>query len=195
MKYKMSKNFKIDKLPYHFISIDTIGDGSCLLHSVLYSFNNKYRNLNFNERIKMSDNLRKNLSDVLEEMENDKTYYQNLSRGEIENLSNVLEDMKLHNMKRHLCSRKWLNIFYLELISNQLDIDIIIVNEKNRKVYKTGDNELLLRNRNTVIINYIEEAHFESIGMKTSGGVKTLFSPDSQVIKDLKELYKNNKTV
>lgn len=184
----MGKKFKIDKLPYHFVSIDTIGDGSCLLHSVLYSFNNKYRKLGFNERIKMSDNLRRNLADVLEERENEKTYYQNLSRGEIEDLSKVLGDMKLSNMKRHLCSRKWLNIFYLELISNQFNIDIIIINEKNRKIYKTGDNELLLRGRDTVLINYIEEAHFESIGMETSEGVKTLFSSDSQVIRDLKIL-------
>ena len=54
-------------------------------------------------------------------------------------------------MKNHLCSRKWLNIFYLELISNQLDIDIIIINEKNRKIYKTGDSELLIKGRNTVL--------------------------------------------
>jgi len=184
----MGKNFKIDKLPYHFVALDTIGDGSCLLHSILYSFNNKYRKLGFYERIKMTDNLRRNLADVLEERENDKTYYQNLSRGEIEELSKVLIDMKIDNMKRHLCSRKWLNIFYLELISNQLNIDIIIINEKNRKIYKTGDNELLLQNRDTVLINYIEEAHFESIGMKTPSGVKTLFSPNCQVIQDLKKL-------
>ena len=96
--------------------------------------------------------------------------------------------MKLDSMKRHLCSSKWLNIFYLELISNQLNIDIIIINEKNRKIYETGDNELLLKNRNTVLINYIEDAHFESIGLETSEGISTFFSSDSQVIRDLKNL-------
>ena len=38
---------------------------------------------------------------------------------EIEELSKVLNEMNKDYMKRHLCSRKWLNIFYLELISNQ----------------------------------------------------------------------------
>lgn len=184
----MRRKFKIDKLPYHFVTIDTIGDGSCLLHSILYSFNEKYRSSGFRERTKMVDNLRKDLAEVLEERENDKTYYQNLSRGEIEELSKVLNEMNKDYMKRYLCSRKWLNMFYLELISNQLDIDIIIINEKNRKIYKTGDNELLLKGRNTVLINYIEEAHFESIGMVTPEGTKTFFSFSSKVIQDLKKI-------
>ena len=172
----MRKNFKIEGLPYRFVTIDTIGDGSCLLHSVLYSFNNKYRKLGFNERIKMSDTMRRNLSEVLDEKEDEKTYYQNL------------KEMDIGYMKHHLCSRKWLNMYYLELISNQLDIDIIIINEKNRKIYKTGDNELLLKGRNTVLINYIEEAHFESIGMVTPQGIKTFFSSDSQVVRDLRKI-------
>ena len=184
----MKRKFKIEKLPYDFVAIDTIGDGSCLLHSILYSFNKKYRSLGFQERIKFCDSLRKNLSELLEEKENDKTYYQNLSRGEITEISKFLNEMNLGYMKNYLCSRKWLNIFYLELISNQLNIDIIIVNQKNRKIYKTGDKELLLKNRNTVLINYIEETHFESIGMVTPEGIKTFFSPDSQVIKDLRKL-------
>ena len=84
--------------------------------------------------------------------------------------------------------QKMAQYFYLELISNQLNIDIIIINEKNRKIYKTGDNELLLKDRNTVIINYIEDAHFETIGMVTPEGTKTFFSPDSKVIQDLRNL-------
>lgn len=184
----MRRKFKIDKLPYYFVTIDTIGDGSCLLHSILYSFNVKYRNSNFRERTNMVDELRKNLAEVLEEIEDDKTYYQNLSRGEIEELSKVLNEMNKDYMKKYLCSRNWLNIFYLELISNQLDIDIIIINEKNRKVYKTGDNELLLKGRNTVLINYIEDSHFESIGMVTPEGTKTFFSPVSKIIQDLRKL-------
>jgi len=184
----MKRKFKIEKLPCHFVTVDTIGDGSCLLHSVLYSFNRKYRNSNFNDRIKMVDEIRKELSKVLEEKENDKTYYQNLSRGEIEEISKFLNEMSIEYMKKYLCSRKWLNIFYLELISNQFNIDIIIINEKNRKIYQTGDKELLLKERNTVLINYIEDTHFESIGMVTPGGIKTFFSPDSQVIRDLRKL-------
>ena len=58
----MKRKFRIENLPYQFVTIDTIGDGSCLLHSVLYSFNNKYRKSGFHERIKMSDEMRKNLS-------------------------------------------------------------------------------------------------------------------------------------
>ena len=184
----MKNRFKIESLPYNFVTIDTIGDGSCLLHAILFSFNRSYRNGNYLSRIKMVHGLRRNLAEVLEEQENDKTYYQNLSRGEIEEISKFLGDMKLDNMKRHLCSSKWLNIFYLELISNQLNIDIIIINEKNRKIYETGDNELLLKNRNTVLINYIEDAHFESIGLETYEGISTFFSSDSQVIRDLKNL-------
>ena len=60
-------HFTIKGLEDKFVSFNTIGDGSCLLHSILFCFNKKYRNLNPREKQIMTKELRNNLSDVLSE--------------------------------------------------------------------------------------------------------------------------------
>ena len=182
------KKLKIKNLPYDFVILSTIGDGSCFLHSVLLAFNKKYIESDNKERKKIVYKLRKDLSKVLEEKENDKSYYENLSRGEIEELSLALPDLKIDKMKKYLNSHNWINIFYLELISNQLNIDILIYNQRSKKFYTTGDEEIYHRGRNTIILNYIENFHFETIGINL-GETKTLFTFDCKIIQDIKKKY------
>jgi len=180
------RTFSIDGIDHEFVAFDTIGDGSCFIHSVMYSFNKDYRTLDKNGRREMVAKLRSDLADVLDEKKGEKTYYERLSRGQIKELSEVLPEMKLSNMKRFLKSRSWITMFYLELISNQLDLDIVIIDEKTKKIYKTGDKEIYFKHRDTVLVNYIEEAHFESVGVKAGDRVITLFSPDCELIQKLK---------
>ena len=183
----MPKSFYIKGIPYKFVKFDTIGDGSCLLHSILFSFNKTYRSLSYSDRIKMVDSLREYLSNVLEEKENKKTYYENLSRGEMMEFGKYVREANIEYMKKYLKTRKWLSVVYLELISNQLNIDIIILDQKNRKIYNTGDKEIYFKNRNTVIINYIEDTHFESVGIEL-GNIKTFFDPNCEIIKNMKKM-------
>lgn len=183
------KDLRIKKLPYDFVIMSTIGDGSCFLHSVLLAFNSEYRKENNAKRKKIVYKLRKDLSNVLIEKEDDKSYYQNLSRGEIENISKALPDLQINNMKKYLNSHRWLNIYYLELISNQLNIDILIYNQRSKKFYITGDEEIYHKGRNTIIINYIEDCHFETIGVKMKSGIKTFFTPDCEIIENIKKEY------
>ena len=182
------KTFRIDGINHDFVVFETIGDGSCFIHSVLLSFNKEYRDLDQGGRRLMVAKLRSDLSDVLSEKTGEKTYYEKLSRGQIKELSDVLPEMKLHHMQRYLKSRNWITMFYLELISDQLDIDIIIIDEKTKKVYQTGDKEIYYKNRETVIINYIEDAHFESIGVKVGKRAVTLFSPECELIVKMKKM-------
>ena len=183
------KSLKIENLPYDFVILSTIGDGSCFLHSVLLSFNEEYRRENNSKRRKIVYKLRKDLSNVLEEKEDEKSYYENLSRGEIKELSSTLPGLELKNMKKYLNSHNWLDMYYLELISNQLDIDILIYNQQSKKFYITGDEEIYHKGRNTILINYIQDCHFETIGVKINGEVKTFFTPDCEIIQDIKNKY------
>ena len=89
-------------------------------------------------------------------------------------------------MSAYLKSRKWLDIFYLELISDHLEIDIIIYDEYAKKFYKTGDLEIYHKGRNTVIINYQSETHFEAMGIKLDK-IRTFFKSDCPIIKEIKE--------
>lgn len=182
------KTFDIEGVDHKFVVFDTIGDGSCFIHSVLFSFNKEYRDLDQDGRRKMVSKLRSDLSDVLSEKKEDKTYYERLSRGQIMELSQVLPEMKIDYMQRYLKSRNWITMFYLELISDQLDLDIIIIDEKTKKVYQTGDKEIYYKNRETVLVNYIEDAHFESVGVKVGDRAVTLFSPDCELIIKLKKM-------
>jgi len=185
------KSFKIKGMEEEFVSFDTIGDGSCLLHSILFCFNKKYRESSFRERILMVHHLRNCLAKVLEEKNNitGETYYKELSRGEIEQLSKEVPELNLNSMQKYLSSRNYLNMFFLELISEQLDIDIYIINSHNGTIYMTGDEDIYYKERRSVIIKYIDQAHFEAVGYKGEK-IETLFHKDSFIIKELRGIMK-----
>ena len=167
-------------------SLNTIGDGSCMLHAIFQCFNSDYLNLKDDyEKMLMVHDFRKFLSEQLDVDKN----YEKLSRGEITEISNNIPQLNKENMKRYLNSSKWLNIFFLEYISNILDIDIYIYDDTTKEIYKTGDDEIYFKGRKSIIIRYYREAHFESICIDTPDGYKTLFSNDSYIIKEIK---KNN---
>lgn len=181
------REIKIKDLPYTFVVFDTIGDGSCFLHAVLMCFNKKYRRSKIKERQQIVDKLRMDLADVLyEKNEENKTYYEILSRGEITELSKFMKRLDIDIMSRYLKSRNWLDIFYLEMISDHLDIDIIIYDEQDKNFYNTGDLELYHKGRNTVIINYQREAHFEAMGIRLDK-IRTFFDSECSVIKEIKQ--------
>lgn len=183
------RELKIENLPHTFVIFDTIGDGSCFLHSILMCFNKKYRKSNIKERQGIVDQLRRDLADVLyEKNEEDKTYYEILSRGEITELSKFIARMKQDVMSHYLKTRRWLDIFYLEMISNHLDIDIIIYDEFDKKFYNTGDLEIYHKGRNTIFINYQREAHFEAMGIKLDK-IRTFFDSECSIVKEIKQKF------
>jgi len=182
------KTKKLTFLEENFVVLDTIGDGSCFLHAILQSFSKKYRKMNKKDKINMVMEIRHNLSNVLLEVNPDtnKTYYQSLSRGEIEEISQFVDQMKLDHMKNYIKSRKWINFTFLEFISDQFDIDIYIFNDRDNTIYYTGDPDLYYKGRDSVLVNYIDDCHFESIGMLHNKKLYTFFSKDSEIIKKLK---------
>ena len=166
-----------------FNRLHTIGDGSCFLHSILQSFNEKYNTASTIEKMKYVKKIRYFLAECLSE--NNNQIYNSLSRNEIEEIAKYVPDLKIENMQRYLKSRNWLNIFFLELISNIFDIDIYIIDSHTKDLYKTGDKEIYYKKRDSIIIYYIRDAHFESVSVTTEDGDFTLFSHDSYVIQKL----------
>ena len=169
-----------------FKRIKTIGDGSCFLHSVLQCFNKTYNDMNNQEKRDYVKKIRYYLSESLEE--NDQEIYKSLSRAEIKTISNFIPELKIENMKSYLNSNNWLNIFFIEYISNIFDIDIYIIDSHTNELYYTGDNEIYYKKRNSIILYYIRDVHFESVSVSTSGGDKTFFSHDSYIIQKLYKL-------
>ena len=146
------ENFKI---------IKAIGDGSCMFHAILQAFNKTYNSLDYNGKIHMVKEFRKDLSDVLTENINGKTIYDNLSRGQLKEISKSYSPVSLKNMKKDLKGNTWGDYRFLELLSEILELNIFIVDHNTKKLYETGDSELLYKkNRDYIILLNTNNIHF-----------------------------------
>lgn len=179
-------SFKIEDLDYDFVRIGAIGDGSCMFHSILQAFNKTYINSSTQDKIKITRQFRNDLSDILDKEIDGKVCYKQLSRGSLEEFSKVVPETSLKNMKRSLGSNEWGDIRFLELISNILELDIYVVWNQDKKIYVLGDNELYYKNRDSIIILNSSNIHFDTIGLKTENGNRTLFDKNEPVIKQLR---------
>lgn len=147
-----------------FERINTIGDGSCLLHAILGCCNELYNSLSNNEKIKLVREFRDDLSEVLDYKLEGKKIYDKLSRGQLKEISKHIKEVDKEFMKDELKGNGFLDMKYLELISDLLNINIIIIDNLKKKIYETGDKDIFFKkNRNTIFINYIQDTHFESL--------------------------------
>lgn len=178
-------------MKYNFVSLPTIGDGSCLIHAILQGFNKEYNSYKKDsQKSKMVKEVRFHLSQILEiKFPDQKNLYQKLSRGELENISKEIPEASLDYMKNYLNSNNFLTLQYIEILSEIFDINIVFFSQKQGKFYQHGDNELLFKkDRETVFVNYIEDKHYETITINK----KTLFKPGDNIVKEAKKnlLYK-----
>jgi hypothetical protein len=204
-KYKMNilVNSESEKISWNIfkefdlVRIRTDTDGSCFFHAICKAYFKPYIvgkiDNEFFDRKQFIHNLRKDLSKKLglkinPEDPNSKTYYAALSRGEIENFSKEMPEYLLENMQKELGSSTPISNIYNEFISNQLNIDIYILDAKNKDVYMTGgDDKLLYKNRKSVVILYMP-GHYELIGLLHNDKyVETYFDPNSSFILKIRE--------
>jgi hypothetical protein len=174
----------------------TYGDGSCLIHAILNAFWKPYREGKLNgkvmDRLKFVSELRTKMAKMLSEPvdKNDPSgpsNYDVLSKGSLRELANSIPDCSLDRMKKILDSNMFLGYVYLEYFSDKFGIDIYIIDLNKMDVYTTGrcDDEIYYKNRDSIIIGYINE-HFETLSVKTSPSVyETFFSTDSPVIREI----------
>jgi len=189
----------MSKFPFTLYAIPSIGDGSCFLHSVLRAISPEYTSKTRKEKIEMVSDIRKELAEMLDKKpegtNEEKTYYELLSRGELKELSKTFDETKLETMKKFLRGKGWFNELYIEFISNVFDVDIYIIDHNKKDLYIRGSNELYFKNRNSIIIGYYSELHFDTLAIKdTNGKKRTYFSPSSPVVSCLKnKLYTEKK--
>ena len=173
--------------------IPTIGDGSCFLHAVLICIWSDYNKMATFEKRRVISGIRQELSKTIDKKDEDGTsYYDRLSRGELKNLSKFFTETQLGEMKRFLKSNEYFTHLYLEFISEVFEIDIYIIDYRTMNLYNSGDNKLLYKNRNSVIIGYDEKgSHFEALEIQVRPGkYETFFEPDSNVIRELSSVVK-----
>lgn len=71
------------------------------------------------------------------------------------------------------------------MISNILKLDIYVIWKNTRDLYNLGDSELYYKNRDSILILNSGNIHFDTIGLKTENGIRTLFDKNEPVIKQL----------
>ena len=163
------------------VRINTDGDGNCFFHALAMAYFKPYirQKLDgecFNRKEFIKD-LRKDLADKLSEPSKincNKNNYEILASGELTHLSEFVEDCSLKNMISELSTNGLaVSHIYNEFVSDQLDIDIYILDYEKKDVYMTGTTlNLLYKNRKSVVILYVT-GHYDLVGYKNPHFIPT----------------------
>lgn len=183
--------FHINGLDEEFVRIPALGDGSCMFHAILQAFNKTYIESNNREKQRIVRQVRNDLSDILDKKIGDRVCYDQLSRGSLKTFAKYVPEASLKNMKRSLAGNDWGDYRFLELLSNIFEIDIYIIDRDKGDLYNTGDTELFYKNRDSIIILNNSNFHFDTVGVKTKNGIRTLFDHNEPLVTKLQsKLYK-----
>jgi len=172
-------------------------DGNCLFHALAKAYFKPYitgkKDGEPFDRKEFIMHLRRDLAKTLTSKVNpqdpkSKTYYATLANGELENISKAMPEYSLESMQKELGSSSPVSNYFNEFISNELNIDIYILDSKTKDVYMTGTNmELLYKDRRSVVILYMP-GHYELIGlMNDESYIETYFPPTHPFIIKLRE--------
>lgn len=186
-------NWKNWSLFPNMVRIRTIPDGSCFFHAIANGHLIPYRTgLLDGKAISKREivaGLRHDLSKMLG-MPIDPTdpegptNYDSLSHGGLAEFSKGHPEYTLKNMQKQLDSNSAVDNVYVEFISNQLNLDIYLLDLNKQEIYITGkDDDLYFKNRNSIVIGYLP-GHYELIGLynNTTKEVSTYFKPSHPFI-------------
>lgn len=181
-----------EKIEFNFLSefnlvrVSTEMDGNCYFHAIAKAYFKPYIIGKVGDgvfdRSEFVRNLRKDLSLALPAV------YSQLANGELQQLGKTMPKYSLENLQKELDSNSPVSNYFNEFISNQLNIDIYMLDAKTKDVYMFGaDLSLLYKNRKSVIILYLP-GHYELIGLiHNSSNVETYFPPTHPLIKKIRE--------
>ena len=195
------EKIEFEKFPFSLVRIRTDMDGSCFFHALAKAYFKPYivgkiDGESFNRK-NFIKNLRKDLakrlaSKIDPEDPKSKTYYEALAQGELKKISKDMGNYSLKNMQKELSSSSTpVSNIYNEFISDQLELDIYILDANKKDVYMTGtEDNLLYKNRRSIVILYLP-GHYELIGLVDEDNeVTTLFSPQSDFIQSIRKRMK-----
>lgn len=183
----------------NMVRIGTIGDGSCYFHAIIKAFVKEYQEKKINglviDRRQFISKLRKELAEKLTEKvskNSELRYYDILSRGQLTKMSSEEKNVNLtsNNLVSWLDSKKPIDNTFDEYISLVFNKDLYFLNIATKDVYIPGDEELLLKNRDSIVI-LINGAHYELVGLITDDNViQTQFSPSHPFILKIRDRIK-----
>ncbi len=170
------------------VSLKTSADGSCLFHAIVQAYYKPYIEGKI-DRYQFIQQFRSDLAEQLPDR------YDTLGAGFFKTLN--YPQYSLENMMIELKSGRAVEIEYIQLIADLINKDIYII---SKKVNHDGgeplmyeDNDILYRDRPSIVLLYIENdpkktGHYETMGiLNEDESVSTLFSPDHDFILRIRE--------
>lgn len=174
------------------VALHTIGDGSCLIHSIVQAFYRPYI-LGQIDRRQFVRDLRKALSDKLDQPVDGEMidasgkkliWYQLINRGGLSKLhadpglvpKDLVQRMQLVNMKNELNSTAPLDNLYDDYISKMLNKNIFVIDLHTMSVKYNIDKDILLSPNRPCVVILDKSGHYETIGIKEQGVISTYFS-------------------
>ena len=192
---------------WNLISIDTVGDGSCLFHAICNSYFIPYYTETIKDvkitRKEIVKQVRKEFSEKLSSPisadSNSKTHYEFINSGKTSEFPIFSEfpeyNYSLKNMQDQLDSDNNIGYGYIEYISNILNKNIYILCKSNKDLYpfcKSDLANIYKNDRSSIVLYYmgsndsrVSYDHYELVGIMNNGIVDTHFSPDHSFIKFL----------
>ena len=211
-------NISLPKLGFskQLTLIKVLGDGSCFFHSLLRAFHKGYIQSRSNsERFQYVKLLRSAIASALGEIDKNGVreydrlgggYYAEFNKfvsGAVEDKTGhtiEIDQYSLENLQKELLSDRSVDHSYIQILSDDMNLDIYLVYSKTGDIYTTGtDLNLVYKNRNSIIIFYTP-GHYDVIGIKrvvdkTIPGIcnvgdivfDCLFHPQHELIQCLKK--------
>lgn len=162
----------LNKLP--LLRIGVLADGSCFIHCILrILLDNDYIKMNTMEKTELVKSVRNELANMIT-----KEIFSELGNGTIAELYNIKD---FYNHIKNV--NNWIGDESIEFLSNMFDLNVYIMDEKTRKVYKMGMDwgRLYKDTRNSVILLYIK-GHYEVIGMLKGEEIKIKYGEKEEII-------------
>jgi hypothetical protein len=163
---------------YPIIRIGTIGDGSCLFHSILQGYNPNYQEAESSSRNTYARRIRTAMADfiTLKDPEvPDKSFYESAGNGAVATV------YSLQVLQELLRSTQYLGDETYALLGLCLGVNIYVVRATGTELYKHITYIHPIRRQWTVVINGTS-THYETVGLRTSEGVQTAFLPEDPFI-------------
>ena len=167
--------------------LPAIGDGSCLIHAILLSYNEEYINEKKTRRKEMAREIRDSLACLLPFV------YSELGRGYYKQVSESIPEYSLDAMIATLRSDEDLDYTFFEFICDKLNKDLYILDLKTGKPYITKEEDLYQKGRDSIIIAF-NGSHYDLIGLRNpeTKGITTLFSPRHPLILKYRTAYQDD---
>jgi len=192
-------DWKKEKFNYsRLVAIETIGDGSCLIHAIAASCLVCYRTDTNKEgtidRRKLARKIRNDLANYLMDkvIEDDKFQtiirYDLLGNGNIKELGKTDKKYSLSSLQQSLRSRDYIGYELFELISDFFNKDLYFLDNTTKDVLTMEINPGDLYKQRDSIVILFDKDHYELIGINyLDRGLKTYFSYDHPLIQAIKQ--------